>query len=117
MWEVWQRNDINADVAATSSLKSRAGSVNLVNDLEAIASRSKAFQPTNKPSTKSEKVTGIRENKRIERQNERANKYGNQNENIQLDNVTSLQNEKKVAKSYKLPTSLKSLLKSDSDDE
>ena len=117
MWEVWQRNDINADVAATSSLKSRAGSVNLVNDLETIVSRSKAFQPTNKPSTKSEKVTGIRENKRIERQNERVNKYGNQNENIQSDNVTSLHNEKKVAKSYKLPTSLKSLLKSDSDDE
>lgn len=117
MWEVWQRNDINADVAATSSLKSRAGSVNLVNDLEAIASRSKAFQPTNKPSTKSEKVTGIRENKRIERQNERANKYGNQTDNLQPDNVTSLHNEKKAAKSYKLPTSLKSLLKSDSDDE
>lgn len=116
MWEVWQRNDINADVAATSKLKSRSGSVNLVNDLETIASRSKAAQPVNKALTKSEKVTGIRENKRLERQKERIKKYDNQDENAQADNVTPLHNDKLSPKSYKLPTRIKDILKSDSDD-
>jgi hypothetical protein len=117
MWEVWQRNDINADVAATSRLKSRSGSVNLVNDLETIAARSKAAQPINKALTKSEKVTGIRENKRLERQQERIKKYENQDVNQQPDNVTSLHSDRLNPKSYKLPTSLKDILKSDSDDE
>ena len=116
MWEVWQRNDINAEVAATSKLKTRSGSVNLVNDLETIASRSKASQPVNKALTKSEKVTGIRENKRLERQQERIKKYDNQDTSTQADNVTPLHNDKLSTKSYKLPTRLKDILKSDSDD-
>ncbi|WP_226898072.1 Mu transposase C-terminal domain-containing protein, partial [Pseudoalteromonas nigrifaciens] len=116
MWEVWQRNDINAEVAATSKLKTRSGSVNLVNDLETIASHSKASQPVNKALTKSEKVTGIRENKRLERQQERIKKYDNQDKNTQADNVTPLHNGKLSLKSYKLPTRLKDILKSDSDD-
>lgn len=117
MWEVWIRNDINADVAATSKLKSRAGSVNLVSDLEEIASRSKSTQPTDIKPTKAEKVTGINDNKRLERQKERVKKYGPNATDNQPDNVTSLVDEKPKSKSYKLPTRLKDILKGNDDDD
>jgi putative transposase len=37
IWEVWSRNVVKADTATTSKLAKRAGSVNLVTELEAIA--------------------------------------------------------------------------------
>lgn len=117
MWEVWIRNDINADVAATSKLKSRAGSVNLVSDLEEIASRSKSALPTDIKPTKAEKVTGINDNKRLERQKERVKKYEPNATDNQPDNVTSLVDEKPKSKSYKLPTRLKDILKGNDDDD
>lgn len=119
IWEVWERNDVRASTAATSKLKQRAGSVNLVSDLEDIARRSKAEQP-NKPSmSKAAKVKGINDNKRSERQYEREKKAAeasSKNESYP-NNVTPIRDNKPERKSFKLPTRLKDLLKEDQSDE
>ena len=116
MWEVWIRNDINAEVAATSKLKTRAGSVNLVNDLEEIATRSKLAQPKIKPKNKSEKVTGINDNKRHERQLERVKKHNEGKPLPQRNNIRAIHSEQPKSKSYKLPSRLKDILKGDEDE-
>lgn len=118
MWEVWEQNDSRSSTAATSRLKQRAGSVNLVQDLEEIARRSKAAQPQKATLSKAEKVKGISDNKRAERQHERQKKSVTKHEPSQENNVTSLHgSQKQKRKSYKLPTSMKKLLKEESGDE
>jgi hypothetical protein len=120
IWEVWEQNNVRANIAATSKLKSRAGSVNLVNDLEEIAKRSKATKPIVSKMSKAEKVKGITDNKRLERQKERQNKPSPRIEssnNEQPDNVTSLNTATNKRKSFKLPTSMQDLLKGDKGDE
>jgi hypothetical protein len=117
IWEVWEKNEVNASTAATSKLKKRAGSVNLVNDLQEIANRSKSAQPIKSSMTKSEKVKGINDNKRSERQHERRKKsIGHPVVADKQDNVTPIHGEKTERKSFKLP-SLKDLLKEDKKDE
>ncbi len=92
MWEVWERNDIKAKTAATSKLKKRAGSVNLVSDLEDINKRSKDKQPSKPSMSKAEKVKGINDNKRAERQYERKKKTNQNFSNTESypNNVTSI---------------------------
>ena len=120
VWEVWEKNDVRALTAATSKLKKRAGSVNLVNDLEDIARRSKAAQPSKPSMTKAEKVKGISDNKRSERQYERKKKSEERlpvSEDTCSSNVTPLRDPQQGRKSFKLPTSLKDVLKEDQSDE
>lgn len=120
IWEVWEQNDVKANVAATSKLKTRAGAINLVTDLESIAKRSKAAMPEKPTMSKAAKVKGINDNKRQERQKERKNKTGtllNSNTEKSNDNVTPIANTKTETKSYKLPTKLKDLLKGEDADE
>ena len=120
IWEVWERNDVRASKAATSKLKKRAGSVNLANDLEDIARRSRAAQPSKPGRTKAEKVKGISDNKRSERQYERQKKTEERlpvSEDIRSSNVTPLRGSQQGQKSFKLPTSIKDLLKEDPSDE
>lgn len=120
MWEVWEKKDVRASTAATSKLKKRAGSVNLVSDLEEIARRSKAAQPKKASITKSEKVKGIADNKRTERQYERQKK-AEERAPISKDNrpgkVTPISEHQDGRKSFKLPSRLKDLLKEDKSDE
>ena len=118
--EVWEKNNVRASTAATSKLKKRAGSVNLVNDLEDIARGSKAAQPSKPSRTKAEKVKGISDNKRSERQYERQKKTEEKlpdSENIRSSKVTPIRGHQQGRKSYKLPPSLKDLLKEDQTDE
>ncbi|MAR92592.1 MAG: transposase [Pseudomonadales bacterium] len=119
IWEVWERNDIKASTAATSKIKDRAGAVNLTNDLDEIAKRSKSEQPTTPTMTKAEKVKGINDNKRAERQYERNKKSKNPKapDADTPSNVTTLDGKQQPRKTFKLPTSLKDLLKEDRKDE
>lgn len=120
VWEVWEQNDVRALSAATSKLKERAGSVNLVNDLEEIAKRSKASQPAKSSVSKAEKVKGISDNKRFERQYERQKKVLETSPStmgVQTDNVTPIRDLKVKRKSFKLPSRLKDLLKENKTDE
>ena len=120
IWEVWEKNNVRASTAATSKLKKRAGSVNLVKDLEDIARGSKAAQPSKPSMTKTEKVKGISDNKRSERQYERQKKIEERtpvNDDIQSGNVTPIRGSQQGRKSFKLPTSVKDLLKEDPSDE
>lgn len=119
MWELWEVNSIKAVTAATSKLKDRAGSVNLVADLEKIGRRSQQLQPDSNQTSKAEKVKNITSNKREERQYER-NKKGKLSgkETVTSDqNVTYLNGEQEGRKSFRLPTSLKDLLKKGQDDD
>lgn len=120
IWEVWEKNYVKASTAATSKLKKRAGSVNLVNDLEEIVRSSKAAQPRSPSMTKSEKVKGISDNKRFERQYERQKKAEEKepdSENMDSGKITSIRGSLQERKSYKLPSRLKELLKEDQSDE
>ncbi len=119
IWEVWNRNDVKADTTAISKLKKRAGSVNLVNELEAIAKQSRDHQPAVKKKTKLERVRGIKDNKKAERQYERTKKARN-GETTKTgihDNVIPIRKEESRRVSFKLPTRLKDLLKEDPQDE
>jgi len=120
MWEVWEQNSVKADTAATSKLRKRAGSVNLVSDLEELSTRSKKKQPVNTVISKSEKVRNITQNKKGERLHERRKKAAF-NEASTCDeppeNVAHIQPNHEQRKSFKLPTNLKDLLKEDVDDE
>jgi hypothetical protein len=120
IWEVWELNSIKAKTAATSRLKERAGSVNLVADLEAINRRSKQQQPDVTDMSKSEKVKHISDNKRQERQHEREKKQGEslaQEASAPGENVTYLKDKQESRKSFRLPTSLKDLLNMEQDDD
>lgn len=116
IWEVWDKNNVKAEVAASSKLKQRAGSVNLVNELEKIALDSKRDTP--KKSTK-KSVKGITENKRQERQYERNKRIVKDPapEDSISNNVTKLFKTSKNKKSFKLPTNLHDLLKEDQSDD
>lgn len=116
VWEVWNRNDVKADTAAISKLKKRAGAVNLVTELEAIAKQSRDNQPIKKKKSRLERVKGINDNKRAERQYERTKK-GHNGETVMRDNVVPIREESPRRISFKLPTRLKDLLKEDSKDE
>lgn len=118
LWEVWERNDIKASTVATSKLKKRSGSVNLVSDLEDIAKRSKVAQP--KPTmSKAEKVKGINQNKKDERQYEREKKTmeGSNSAGRPSNKVIPLRGETGSRKSFKLPSRLKDLLKEEQPDD
>lgn len=120
VWEVWEKNNVKAGVAATSKLKARAGAVNLVTDLEVISKRSKSNQPENPTMTKTQKVKGINDNKRKERQAERRSKSEtlfNEQLKRKEDNVTQIGASESKPKSFKLPTKLTDLLKGEDADE
>ncbi|NOU15866.1 MAG: transposase family protein [Methylococcaceae bacterium] len=118
IWELWVIQDLRLDVAATSKLKKRSGSVNLVSDLQKIKEDSKQHQPTYTKSEKAKRANGIAENKRNERQVERNKKTADRTAlsatptaNVILIHGTELQK-----KSFKLPTRLKDLLKEEESD-
>nr|MBF4242647.1 transposase [Vibrio anguillarum] len=74
MWELWNTRDEQNTAAATSRLKARAGSVNLVNDLELISDEAKSKQPKYTKAEKVQRAKGISGNKSNERQYERDKK-------------------------------------------
>lgn len=119
MWELWSTRDEQSTQAATSSLKARAGSVNLVNDLNLIADEAKAKQPKYSKAEKTQRAKGISDNKRHERQYERDKKSVNNDRETgdSVATVTPIHGAKPTQKSFKLPTRLKDLLKEDSSDE
>jgi hypothetical protein len=119
IWEVWERNDVKASTAATSRLRARAESVNLTYDLENIAKRSKSEQPKKTTMSKAEKVSGIRDNKRDERQYERKKKGPSRTASSvnKRENVVSIGGKQNKRKSFKLPSRIKDLLKEDQADD
>ena len=118
VWELWMFQDVRLDVAATSKLKKRAGSVNLVSDLQQIKEESKQHQPPYTKTEKSQRTKGITENKRNERQYERNKQKAARNTgDKQSATVTPIHGASAEQKSFKLPSRLKDLLKEgDSDD-
>jgi len=119
VWELWVIQDIRLDVAATSKLKKRSGSVNLVSDLQKIQEESKQHQPTYTKTEKAQRTKGIAENKRNERQYERNKKKADRDTPSETPSatVTPIHGATTERKSFKLPTRLKDLLKEgDSDD-
>lgn len=118
IWELWVIQDIRLDVAATSKLKKRSGSVNLVSDLQQINEESKQQQPTYTKSEKAKRSKGISENKRSERQYERNKKTADRNASVDKPSatITSIHGAKSGTKSFKLPP-LKNLLKVDKSDD
>ena len=119
VWELWLARDIKNTTAATSKLKARAGSVNLVSELDKIASEAKNQQPKYTKAEKAQRVKGIADNKRKERQYERGKKTGSSDEARPDDEITviPIHGAKLTQKSFKLPTRLKDLLKEDGSDE
>lgn len=119
IWEVWEKNDVKASTAATSKLKKRAGSVNLVSDLEEIVKRSKSALPDKPTMSKAAKVKGISENKRDERQYERKKKGADQPTPPagHKDNIIPIRGQDNLRKSFKLPSRLKDLLKEEQADD
>lgn len=119
IWELWVIQDIRLDVAATSKLKKRSGSVNLVSELQQIKDESKQHQPIYTKAEKAQRAKGIADNKRNERQYERNKKTEDRNESVETTSatVTPIHGASTEQKSFKLPTRLKDLLKEgDSDD-
>jgi putative transposase len=118
MWEVWRRNDVKAEVAATSKLVKRAGSVNLATDIEDIVDGAKRARPKKTTMSKAEKVKGISDNKRNERQYEREKQSADisGSENSNPINVTPIRPIEDKSGSFKVP-SIKDILKKDKSDE
>ncbi|MCO1336621.1 Mu transposase C-terminal domain-containing protein [Microbulbifer sp. OS29] len=119
IWELWAAQDMVLDVAVTSKLKKRSGSVNLVNDLQQIKDDSKKQQPAYSKSEKIKRAKGISKNKRGERQYERQKKTGNSAvaQDASIATVTPIHGGSPGKKSFKLPARLKDLLKEDKSDE
>lgn len=119
VWELWVIQDVRLDVAATSKLKKRSGSVNLVNDLQLISEESKQQQPSYTNAEKNKRSKGITENKRKERQYERNKKTADRtlSSGTTTATVTQIHGAKTGQKSFKLPTRLKDLLKEDDTNE
>ncbi|WP_240475094.1 hypothetical protein [Terasakiella pusilla] len=115
MWELWNYQDLRKDIAATSRLKKRAGSVNLVNDLQQIKDTSAQQQPVYSKVDKTNRTRGISDNKRDERQYERSKKIAKKPTfpKRQEATITPIHKERSKPKSFKLPTRLKDLLKED----
>lgn len=119
IWELWVTQDIRLDVAATSKLKKRSGSVNLVSELQQIKDESKQHQPKYTKTEKAQRAKGIAGNKRKERHYERSNNTADRSEPLERTSatVTPIHGANAEQKSFKLPTRLKDLLKDgDSDD-
>jgi len=119
VWELWVIQNIRLDVAATSKLKKRSGSLNLVSDLQQIKEESKQHQPIYTKTEKAQRTKGIVENKRNERQYERNKKKADRNTPSEKPSatVTPIHGASAEKKSFKLPTRLKDLLREgDSDD-
>ncbi|WP_100642547.1 Mu transposase C-terminal domain-containing protein [Alteromonas facilis] len=119
VWELWAIQDIRLEVAASSKLKKRSGSVNLVSELQQIKNESKQHQPNYTKTEKAKRAKGIADNKRNERQYERNKKTVDRNEPDETTSatVTPIHGASTEQKSFKLPTRLKDLLKGgDSDD-
>jgi putative transposase len=119
IWEVWAAQDMRLDVAATSKLKKRSGSVNLVSDLQQIKDEAKKQQPLYSKTEKAKRAQGIKENKRNERQYERNKKTSEKTAapQSQTATVTQIQSGNSGKKNFKLPARLKDLLKEDESDE
>jgi hypothetical protein len=119
IWELWVFQDIRLDVAATSKLKKRSGSVNLVSDLQQIQGESRQQQPSYTKKEKAQRSKGITENKRNERQYERSKKTADRGLSPEAPSatVTSIHSAETGQKTFKLPTRLKDLLKDDESDE
>ncbi|MGH1461871.1 MAG: Mu transposase C-terminal domain-containing protein [Neptuniibacter sp.] len=119
IWELWAIQDIRLDVAATSKLKKRSGSLNLVSELQQIKEKSQQQQPTYTKAEKAQRAKGITENKRNERQYERKKKTADRTalSEALAGTVTPIHGSKTEQKSFKLPTRLKDLLKEGEADE
>jgi hypothetical protein len=119
IWELWVIQDIRLDVAATSKLKKRSGSVNLVSDLQQIQKESKQQQPSYTKKEKAQRSKNITENKRNERQYERSKKTSDRGSSTESPSatVTAIHSSGAGQKSFKLPTRLKDLLKDDESNE
>lgn len=119
VWELWVIQDMRLDVATTSKLKKRSGSVNLVNELEQIKNDSKQQQPDYSKSEKAKRAKGITENKRNERQYERSKKTADRAETTVAPaaTVTPIHGGGAQQKSFKLPTRLKDLFKEEDSDD
>ncbi|MFY0678391.1 MAG: DDE-type integrase/transposase/recombinase [Neptuniibacter sp.] len=119
VWELWAIQDIRLDVAATSKLKKRSGSLNLVSDLQKIKEQSQQQQPTYTKAEKAKRAKGITENKRNERQYERKKKTEGRATPSEAPTatVTPIHGSNTGQKSFKLPTRLKDLLKEGDSDE
>jgi hypothetical protein len=119
IWELWAIQDIRLDVAATSKLKKRSGSVNLVSELQEIKEESKQNQPNYTKTEKAQRAKGITNNKRNERQYERNKKTAARNESMETTSatVTPIHGASTEQKSFKLPTRLKDLLKEEDSDD
>lgn len=113
IWELWMIQNTRLNVAATSKLRKRSGSVNLVNDLQQISEEAKAQQPNYTKSEKAKRVKGIAESKRQERQyerNKRAEQCSKDGDNG-ATTIIPMHGAVVDQKSFKLPSRLKDLLK------
>jgi hypothetical protein len=118
MYEVWERKDMKATIAATSKLKQRSGSLNLTNELQSIARKAKDAQLESGSEKLS--VKGITGNKRSERQTERRKKteeIRSSRDREDDDKIIPMRNYQQDRKSFKLPTNLKELLREKQSDE
>jgi len=119
VWELWVIQDIRLDIASTSQLKQRSGSVNLVSDLQQIKEDSKQHQPVYTKTEKAQRTKGISENKRNERQYERNKKKADRTKLSEKPSATviPIHGATIERKSFKLPTRLKDLLKEEDSDD
>jgi hypothetical protein len=119
IWELWGIQDIRLGVAASSKLKQRSGSINLVNDLEKISEEARKQQPRYTKSDKAKRVKGITGNKIKERQIERTKKsaFNNRKPDASSATVTEIHKSNTGRKNFQLPSRLKDLLKEGNTDE
>ncbi|WP_421781256.1 Mu transposase C-terminal domain-containing protein [Kiloniella litopenaei] len=120
IWELWCLQDFQKDIATTSKLKKRAGSVNLVNELQQIKDTAAEQQPVYSKAEKAKRAKGISDNKRNERQYEREKKStlsSIASKRPEGATVTPIHKEQTEPKSFKLPSRLKELLKGENSDD
>ena len=117
MWEVWARNKIRAKTKARSSMKQRAGAVNLARNLEEIAKTSNEHRPLGTELSKNMRIKGIRDNKTQEREYERNKASGAKGSLEQnIHNVIQINRKENNSVSFKLPTRLAELLEEENND-
>lgn len=115
IWEIWVVNEIKANVKTQAQQSKRAASVNLLNDLEDIVARSRDDFPNHLLKSNAERVRGINENKRKEKDYERKKKAESLSKSGTEYSELSTKEEKNV--DYSIPIQLSPLLKSGRDDE
>jgi hypothetical protein len=118
MYEVWEKKDIKADVAAKSKLTQRAGSINLTRELESITEE--AMKAGSEQGTKKSRIEGISANKRAERQYERrklTEKLSSSLDDCNEAEVIPINQFQGKKRSFNLPTNLKDLLREKRSDE